>query len=153
MSSDDNKNCWFVLNTTRPELISIPSNSSDGNVDEQDISIGSLALTVNAVSAKKSGVPSVPGLDNITFSPARTASLLRKNNTLLIRLSLNVGNGLLLSSPTSLSAYVNCLIVNVAISLDVPPLAKAVLWMTSGILVRLLAIPGFAHSVHEPVPS
>ena len=66
MSSDDNRNCWFVLNTTRPEFISIPSNSSDGNVDEQDISIGSFALTVNAVSAKKSGVPRVPGLDNIT---------------------------------------------------------------------------------------
>ena len=108
MSSDDNKNCWLVLNTTRPEFISIPSNSSEGNVDEQDISIGSLALTVSAVSAKKSGVPSVPGLDSITFSPAKNANLLRKNNTLLIRLSLNVGNGLLVSSPTSLSAYVNC---------------------------------------------
>ena len=53
VSSDDNRNCWFVLNTTRPELISIPSNNSDGNVDEHDISIGSFALTVNAVSAKK----------------------------------------------------------------------------------------------------
>ena len=127
MSSDDNKNCWLVLNTTRPEFISIPSNSSEGNVDEQDISIGSLALTVSAVSAKKSGSPRVPGLDNITFYPAKIASLLRKNNTLLIRLSLKDGNGLVVSSPTALSAYVNCLTVNVAISLDVPPLAKAVL--------------------------
>ena len=67
------------------------------------MSIGSLADTVRADSIKKSGVPNVPGLDNMTFSPANNANLLRKNSTLLIRLPTNVGNGLVLSSPTRLS--------------------------------------------------
>ena len=94
MSSDDNKNCWFVLNTTSPVLSSIPSNSSDGNVEEADISIGSEADTVKAVSIKKSGSPTVPGRHSITFSPDKNASLLRKNNTLFIRAPLKLGNGL-----------------------------------------------------------
>ena len=79
VSSDASKNCWFVLNTTRPVLISIPSNNSDGNIEAADISIGSAAPTVRADSAKKSGVPKVPGLDVITFSPDNRANLLRKD--------------------------------------------------------------------------
>ena len=85
VSSEASKNCWLVLNTTRPVLISMPSNNSDGNIEAADISIGSAAPTVRADSAKKSGVPNVPGLDVITFSPDNRANLLRKNNTLLIR--------------------------------------------------------------------
>ena len=42
------------------------------------MSIGSLADTVRADSIKKSGVPNVPGLDSITFSPDNKANLLRK---------------------------------------------------------------------------
>ena len=84
VSSDVNKNCWFELNTIRPVLISIPSNSSEGNIEAADISIGSLADVVSADSAKKSGFPNVPGLDSITFSPDNSANLLRKNSTLLI---------------------------------------------------------------------
>ena len=45
----------------------MPSKSSDGNIDAADISTGSLADTVKAVS--KTGVPNVPGRDVITFSP------------------------------------------------------------------------------------
>ena len=127
VSSDASKNCWFVLNTTKPALIAIPSNSSDGNVDAEDISIGSDADTVSADSAKKSGSAIEPGLDVITFDPDRKANLLRKNNTLFIRLPTKVGNGFVRSSPINLSAYVNCLIVKVAISVDVPLLASAVL--------------------------
>ena len=67
VSSDESKNCWFELNTSKPVLISIPSNNSDGNVEAADISIGSLAETVKAVSAKKSGLSIVPGVDSITF--------------------------------------------------------------------------------------
>ena len=73
VSSDASKNCWFVLNTTKP-LIAIPSNSSDGNVDAEDISIGSDADTVSADSAKKSGSVIEPGLDVITFDPDRKAN-------------------------------------------------------------------------------
>ena len=62
----------------------MPSNISDGNIDAADMSIGSLADTVRADSIKKSGVPSVPGRDNITFSPANNANLLRKNNTISV---------------------------------------------------------------------
>ena len=56
----------------------MPSKISDGNIEAADISIGSLADTVRADSIKKSGSPSEPGRDSITFSPANTASLLRK---------------------------------------------------------------------------
>ena len=103
MSSDASRNCWFVLKTSKPALISIPSNKSDGNIDAADISTGSATDTVKAVSIKKLGFPNVPGRDVITFSPARNASLLRKNNTLLIRLPRNDGIGFVNSSPTSLS--------------------------------------------------
>jgi len=81
----------------------MPSNSSDGNIDAADISTGSLADTVRAVSLKKSGVPNVPGRDVITFSPDSSANLLRKNNTLLIRAPTKEGIGLVVSSPTLLS--------------------------------------------------
>ena len=108
------------------------------------MSIGSLADTVRADSTKKSGVPNVPGLDVMTFSPDRNANLLRKNSTLLIRCPTNVGIGLVISSPTYLSAYVNCLTVNVVV---------AVRCITSGMLVSDAAIPGFAHSDQEPDPS
>ena len=82
VSSDASRNCWFVLNTTKPVLISIPSNSSEGNIEAADISIGSADDTVRAVSIKKSGSPNVPGREVITFSPDSSANLLRKNNNL-----------------------------------------------------------------------
>ena len=99
----------------------MPSNKSDGNIELLDISIGSTALTVKAVSAQKLGVLKLPGLDNITFSPDKKASLLRKNSTLLIFLSSEYvaipllvyvgsptkeGAWLVASSPISLSAHV-----------------------------------------------
>ena len=70
MSSDDNKNCWFVLNTSKPVVVSIASNNSEGNVEAEDISIGSLADTVSAVSEKKSGFAIEPGRLNIPLPPA-----------------------------------------------------------------------------------
>ena len=97
-------------------FISIPSNNSDGNIEAADISIGSEAATVRADSAKKSGVPNVPGLDVITFSPDNKANLLRKNNTLFIRAPTKLGRGLVKSSPTPRSAYVNCFTVNVVVA-------------------------------------
>ena len=130
-ASDDNKNCWFVLNTSKPLFTSIPSNNSDGNVEPQAISIVSLAPTASADSAKKSGSPKLPGLDSMTFSPAKKANLFLKKITLLIGLSTNDGNGLVFASPTALSAYLNSLIVNVASSVDaLPGFSKAVLCIT-----------------------
>ena len=81
-------------------MISIPSNRSEGNIDEDEISIGSVVDTVNADSAKKSGLPRVAAFESITFSPANKANLLRKNKTLLTRLPINVGNELVVLSPT-----------------------------------------------------
>ena len=74
-------------------MIAIPSNNSDGNVDAEDISIGSDADTVSADSAKKSGSAIEPGLDVTTFAPDRNDNLLRKNSTLFIRLPTNEGKG------------------------------------------------------------
>ena len=72
-----------------------------------------MTLTVKAVSAKKFGCPNVAGLDNVTFSPARKANLFAYDNTLLIFLPLNDGNGLVVSSPVSRSAHVNFLTKNI----------------------------------------
>ena len=77
-------NCWFVLNTTRPTFISTASYNSEGNVEEQAISIGSIADVANAVQDQNAGIRSSPGLEVITFSPDKKHNLLRKNTILLI---------------------------------------------------------------------
>ena len=84
VSSDPNKNCALLLKHSNPVVISIASYRSEGYVDAHEISIGSVALTVKAEFAQKSGRAILPGLDVITFSPDKKAKLLRKNNTLLI---------------------------------------------------------------------
>ena len=100
----------------------MPSNKSEGNPVLHDISIGSIALTVKAVSANK--LPKSPGLDVRTFVPVSIANLFRKNSILLIFLGFsnelpfqvpaNLGNGLVVSSPTCLSIQLNLSTVKVA---------------------------------------
>ena len=124
-SSADSKNCWFVLNNNNPVLVSMPSNKAEGNPVLHDISIGSIALTVNAVSANR--LPKSPGLDVNTFVPANIYYLFRKNSILLIVLPFILGMGFGTSSPTCLSVHSNLSTVKVATSLDVPALANEVL--------------------------
>jgi len=67
------------------------------------MSIGSIALTVNAVHDQNEGIANSPGLEVITFSPDKKQSLLRKNSILFIDCPTNVGIGLVALSPTILS--------------------------------------------------
>jgi len=84
VSSADSKNCLLVLKHINPVLVSIASKRSDGYIEAHAISTGSVALIVKAVTFQKSGSSIVPGLEDITFSPAKKVNLLRKNTTLFI---------------------------------------------------------------------